>query len=182
MVLILNTESEDEFRQYAKQFETFLSDERLSLEKPGISEKSTGAFFVSPAVASKIFDVPLEKLHEAAGDGSKKATLKKIQPSKITFKTTAEIKTIETENVLGYMEGTDKKDELLVITSHYDHIGKKDHGQGDLINNGADDDGSGTVALMQLAKVFAEAKKEGKGPRRSILFMTVEGEENGLLG
>ena len=80
------------------------------------------------------------------------------------------------------MEGTDKKDELLVITSHYDHIGKKDHGQGDLINNGADDDGSGTVALMQLAKVFAEAKKEGKGPRRSILFMTVAGEENGLLG
>ena len=182
MVLILNTGSEDDFRQYAKQFETFLSDERLSLEKPDISGKSTGVFFVSPAVASKIFDVSTEKLREAAGEGSKRAPLKKIQQGKITFKTTAEIKTIETENVLGYLEGTDKKDEVLVITSHYDHIGKKKQGQGDLINNGADDDGSGTVAVMQLAKVFAQAKKEGKGPRRSILFMTVAGEENGLLG
>src|SRR5690606_30128107 len=90
--------------------------------------------------------------------------------------------TVDTENVLGYLEGTDKKDELLVITSHYDHIGKKSEGTGDLINNGADDDGSGTVAVMQLAKAFAKAKADGKGPRRSILFMTVAGEENGLLG
>src|SRR5688500_2931829 len=50
MVLIVNTESEDDFREYAKQLETFLSDERLSLEKPDISGKSTGVFFVSPAV------------------------------------------------------------------------------------------------------------------------------------
>jgi Zn-dependent M28 family amino/carboxypeptidase len=70
----------------------------------------------------------------------------------------------------------------VVVTAHYDHIGKRRSGDGDLINNGADDDGSGTVAVMQLAKVFARAKAEGKGPRRSILFMTVSAEEKGLFG
>ncbi|MDQ2656168.1 MAG: M28 family peptidase, partial [Bacteroidota bacterium] len=89
---------------------------------------------------------------------------------------------VETENVLGFLEGTDKKEEVLVVTSHYDHIGKKRWGEGDLINNGADDDGSGTVAVMQMATAFMEASKDGNGPRRSILFMTVAGEENGLLG
>jgi Zn-dependent M28 family amino/carboxypeptidase len=93
-----------------------------------------------------------------------------------------DVKTLRTENVLGYLEGSDKKDELVIITAHYDHIGKRKSGEGDLINNGADDDGSGTTAVMELAKIFAQAKKDGKGPRRSMLFMTVTGEEKGLLG
>lgn len=182
MIMVLNTESQDDFLQYSRQFEAFLADERLSLAKPDIASKSSGLFFVSPAVAGKIFDTTVEKLKEAAADPSKKSALKKIQGGKVSFKTSAEVKVVPTENVLGFLEGSDKKDEILIVTSHYDHIGKKKQGQGDLINNGADDDGSGTVAVMQLAKVFAQAKKDGKGPRRSILFMTVAGEENGLLG
>lgn len=82
------------------------------------------------------------------------------------------------ENVLGYLEGTDKSQELLVITAHYDHIGVI----GGEVYNGADDDGSGTVAVMELAEAFAQAKKEGFSPKRSILFMAVSGEEKGLLG
>ena len=85
---------------------------------------------------------------------------------------------IYSENVLGYMEGSDLKNELIVITAHYDHLGK----DGDKIYNGADDDGSGTVAVVELAKTFATAKKQGHGARRSMLFMTVSGEEKGLLG
>ena len=85
---------------------------------------------------------------------------------------------IYSENVLGYIEGSDLKNELIIITAHYDHLGK----DGDKIYNGADDDGSGTVAVIQLAKTFAQAKKEGHGTRRSMLFMTVAGEEKGLLG
>lgn len=81
-------------------------------------------------------------------------------------------------NVVGYIEGTDKKDEYVVMTGHYDHLGKK----GDLIFYGADDDGSGTVGVVEMAKAFAKAKAEGNGPRRSIVFMTVSGEEKGLLG
>jgi Zn-dependent M28 family amino/carboxypeptidase len=82
------------------------------------------------------------------------------------------------ENVLGYVEGSGLKEELIVITAHYDHLGK----EGDVVFNGADDDGSGTVAVIELAEAFAKAKKEGHGPRRSMLFMTVSGEEKGLLG
>jgi hypothetical protein len=88
------------------------------------------------------------------------------------------IEKVETENVLGYLEGTDKKDELIVLTAHYDHIGIIDG----KIYNGADDDGSGTTAVLELAEAFALAKKNGNSPKRSILFMLVTGEEKGLLG
>lgn len=86
---------------------------------------------------------------------------------------------IKGENVIGYIEGTDLKDELVVITAHYDHLGFHEDS---LIYNGADDDGSGTVAIMEIAEAFMLAKKDGNGPRRSILIMPVSGEEKGLLG
>tara|TARA_B100001250_G_scaffold175206_1_gene150685 strand:- start:41 stop:1081 length:1041 start_codon:yes stop_codon:yes gene_type:complete len=85
---------------------------------------------------------------------------------------------VKGENVLGYIEGTDLKDELIIITAHYDHLGKHDT----LLFNGADDNGSGTAAIMEIAQAFMIAKKEDKGPRRSILIMAVSGEEKGLLG
>lgn len=84
----------------------------------------------------------------------------------------------ESMNVLGFLEGSEKPDEVLIITAHYDHIGIID-GE---INNGADDDGSGTSTVLELAEAFTTAAKKGKGPKRSILFMTVAGEEKGLLG
>jgi len=87
-------------------------------------------------------------------------------------------KWIKGENVLGYIEGTDLKDELIIITAHYDHLGIHDS----LVFNGADDDGSGTVAILEIAEAFMLAKKAGNGPRRSVLIMPVSGEEKGLLG
>lgn len=85
---------------------------------------------------------------------------------------------ISTENVLALVEGNEQKEEYLVITAHYDHLGVRD-GE---IYNGADDDGSGTVALLELARNLAQAKADGNGPSRSVLFMAVSGEEKGLLG
>jgi len=87
-------------------------------------------------------------------------------------------KKIKGSNVLGYIEGTDLKDELIIITAHYDHLGKHDS----LVFNGADDDGSGTAATLEIAEAFMLAKKAGNGPRRSVLIMPVSGEEKGLLG
>src|SRR5690606_19211936 len=81
-------------------------------------------------------------------------------------------------NVLGVVEGSDKKDEYIFVTAHYDHLGIR-NGK---IYYGADDDGSGTVAVMALGAAFAKAKTEGKGPRRTMVFMTVSGEEKGLWG
>ena len=85
---------------------------------------------------------------------------------------------LQSTDVLGYLEGTDLKDQLLVISAHYDHLGKKDS----VIYFGADDDGSGTVSLLELAAAFSKAKAAGKGPRRSILFLANSGEEKGLWG
>jgi Zn-dependent M28 family amino/carboxypeptidase len=76
------------------------------------------------------------------------------------------------------VEGSDKKDEFVFLTAHYDHLGKY-NGK---IFYGADDDGSGTVAVIEMAEAFAKAKAEGKGPRRTVIFMTVSGEEKGLWG
>lgn len=84
----------------------------------------------------------------------------------------------DSENIWAYIEGSEKPDEILVISAHYDHVGIN-NGE---IYNGADDDASGTVALIEMAKAFAKAKKEGHGPKRSILFLHVTGEEHGLHG
>ena len=86
--------------------------------------------------------------------------------------------TIQASNILAVIEGTDKKEEWVLVTAHYDHVGVI-RGQ---IHPGADDDGSGTVGLLEMAEAFAKAKAAGKGPRRSILFMAVSGEEKGLWG
>ena len=85
---------------------------------------------------------------------------------------------LQSSDVLGFLEGTDLKDQIVVLSAHYDHLGKRDT----VIWYGADDDGSGTVSILELAQAFAKAKAAGKGPRRSILFLANSGEEKGLLG
>src|SRR5215218_7533360 len=87
--------------------------------------------------------------------------------------------TAQSSNVVGVLPGTDLKDEYLFITAHYDHLGKR----GDsVIYYGADDDGSGTVGVIEIGGAFAKAKGAGNGPRRTVVFMTVSGEEKGLWG
>ena len=85
---------------------------------------------------------------------------------------------IATQNVVAIIPGSEKPDEYLVLSSHLDHVGTKDG----KVYNGADDDGSGTVALLEMAAAFQAAKKAGVGPKRSIIFLHVSGEEKGLLG
>ncbi|WP_396138409.1 M28 family metallopeptidase [Flavobacterium sp.] len=84
----------------------------------------------------------------------------------------------DSENIWAFIEGTEKPNEVLVISAHYDHVGMK-NGE---VFNGADDDGSGTVALLEIAQAFQKAKNDGFGPKRSILFLHVTGEEHGLHG
>ena len=180
LLLVCNTKTQGEFDELASQIKRFTSGGRLSLSKP-TSDEQYGIFLVSPAATEKLMNTSMDKLSKATAD-TKKSSLKKFKPSSIQFKITQHVRTVMTENVLGYLEGTDKKDEVIIVTAHYDHIGKRSGGTGDQINNGADDDGSGTVAVLEMAQSFSQAKKDGQGPRRSILFMTVTGEEKGLLG
>ena len=95
---------------------------------------------------------------------------------KLDYKSQSE--EIQTENVLAYIKGSEKPEEVIVISAHLDHEGVK----GDDIYNGADDDGSGTVAILEIAEAFKLASDNGYRPKRSILFLHVTGEEKGLLG
>lgn len=86
---------------------------------------------------------------------------------------------VASENVIAVIPGTELPNEYVVISSHLDHIGINADGA---INNGADDDGSGTVAMLEIAQAFKMAHEKGHGPRRSLVFLHVTGEEKGLLG
>lgn len=109
------------------------------------------------------------------------------QPSSFSFNANLDVDLqskltpLEAKNVLGFLEGSDPilKEEVMVISSHYDHVGVGEDGD---VFNGADDDGSGTTGVLEIAEAFVKAKKANKGPKRSILFLTVVGEEKGLLG
>ncbi len=85
---------------------------------------------------------------------------------------------IISENVIGMIKGSEKPDEYIIITAHFDHLGQKD----DKVFNGADDNASGTAAVIEIAEAFIEAANDGFYPKRSVIFMPVSGEEKGLLG
>ncbi len=95
---------------------------------------------------------------------------------KILLSKTSE--TVNAENIIGFVEGSDEKlkNECIVITAHYDHVGVNSKGE---INNGADDNASGTAAMLEIAEAYSLMKKK---PRRSIVFAWVTAEEKGLLG
>ena len=84
----------------------------------------------------------------------------------------------DSENIWAFIEGSEHPEEVIVVSAHYDHIGIN---KGE-IYNGADDDGSGTVGLLEIAQAFQIAKNEGRGPKRSVLILHVTGEEHGLHG
>ncbi len=145
-------------------------------------EENIPYFYISKMMANKIL-------------GSRKRSVKKLQKKilkdasfihyfSFEFKSDIQLNVIRNidkliaSNVLGYIEGTDLKEDVIVISAHMDHLGKS----GDKIYYGADDDGSGTCAIMEMAAAFSKAKREGHGPRRSILFIAFSGEEKGLLG
>jgi Zn-dependent M28 family amino/carboxypeptidase len=174
LVVVVVKDTDDEFNSLIDKYGNYFMRSRLGLKKEKESANN-GAFLVSLSTAAAILNNTSDKINKALADNS----LSKIKGSKsVEFVTSREVKLVGTENVLGFMEGTDKKDEIVIITAHYDHIGRR----GEVINNGADDDGSGTTSVLKIAKAYAKAKEDGHGPRRSMLFMTVTGEEKGLLG
>ena len=132
-------------------------------------------FTISEAVAEAIMGADYKTAKEAVKTGTAPA---RTYAANITIDFAKKTSKIQSSNVIGFVEGTDKRDEFVFITAHYDHLGKRDS----IIYYGADDDGSGTVSVIELAEAFAKAKADGKGPRRSVVFMTVAGEERGLWG
>lgn len=132
-------------------------------------------FSISESVASKIMGDDGKNIFTKLKDGSLES---KTYTVEIELGFSKQTQTTTASNVIGVVEGSDLKDEYVFITSHFDHLGKR----GDVIYYGADDDGSGTTGVIEMAEAFAKSKESGKGPRRSVVFMTVSGEEKGLWG
>lgn len=132
-------------------------------------------FTISPAAAEKIMGEDGKNILDKLKSGT---AAYKTYPAEIDLGYSKITKTSSASNVIGVLEGTDLKDEYVFVTGHYDHLGKRDT----VIWYGADDDGSGTTGVLEIAEAFAKAKEAGKGPRRTMVFMTVSGEEKGLWG
>ena len=137
-------------------------------------------FIVSPEMGAALLGTTPAGLaaYEQAVAATGKPVPSPFKPASMVLHVQEKAVPLPTENVLGYLEGTDKKDEVVVVSAHYDHEGVQ-NGQ---VYNGADDDGSGTVSVLAFARAFAQAKRAGHGPRRSLLFLLNTAEERGLLG
>jgi peptidase M28-like protein len=172
---------EDDFRDwllYAR--DNFLSGAML-MQQPDQLNNYIPNVIVSSTLGQKMAGDKVKKiikLRKKITRSGKPAHL--VFPADIQLAAKHQIKSMPGSNVLGYIEGTDPllKNEIIVLTAHYDHLGQR----GSNIYFGADDNASGTSAVLEIAQALAQAKAAGLGPKRSVLCMLVTGEEKGLLG
>ena len=171
-----------------KRFGSQIGAGRLSIKRdgPATTRALAVVFNITPEMANAILKnsgKTYEQLRSAIDQSGEPQT--QTVKADISTSFVTEHKDVKAVDVLGFLPGSDPKlkDEVLVISAHYDHIGMLPEGtKGDRVNNGADDDGSGTTGILEIAQAFTQAKKDGHGPRRSILFLGNVGEEKGLLG
>ncbi|MDH4258527.1 MAG: M20/M25/M40 family metallo-hydrolase, partial [Candidatus Aminicenantes bacterium] len=155
---------------------------RISLAEdvgPSMPWESISTIQVTRQMADDILEFVGQDVESLKGkiENTLKSHSMLLQGVTFTVKNMAETKLVNSMNVLGYIEGSDPelKKEAIVIGAHLDHLGRR----GDYIFNGADDDGSGSVGVMEIAEAFT---KNPVKPKRSIVFALWTGEEKGLLG
>ena len=181
LVLII----EDEVKEIVAENRQFLVDGKLRLHDGQIRSKqqSANSVFISPSMAEAIMGEEYDKVISARdkildkGKTKGKAIALEVD---LSIEQSKYADVLRSNNVIGLIEGSDPKlkDEYIILSAHYDHLGTR----GDNIFNGANDNASGTATVIQLMKALAKAKKEGNGPKRSIVALLVCGEEKGLLG
>jgi len=175
----------------------------LKINPSNFMKKFIPAFFlliVSPVLTSQIISEELVKKHlyslssdlmegrKAGTEGIEKAAqyieneFKRIGLKKFknleTYRQVFKKKDLSLFNIIGFLEGKSKKDELIVISAHYDHLGIKKSDEGDVIFNGANDNASGVAAVLALAEYLSEKNYN----ERSVLFVAFTAEEMGLIG
>lgn len=154
----------------------------LSLDQ---ASAMTPTYAISAVLADQILAQSGHKIEEVRQQINRTLKPEVFEISNARVAATVEqSKPLETENVLAFIEGSDPqlKNEVVIISAHYDHLGLNRALKGDQIFNGAADDGSGVVATLELAQTFMNARRDGFGPRRSVLFINFSGEEKGMLG
>ena len=147
------------FNRYSKEYA--MSDNNLGEKRMSLDSKKTNEKTQVLLVSSKNKDFLLQKNMKFVDFAFKK-----------------NYDAFSANNIAALIRGSEFPNEYIVITAHLDHVGI----QNGEIYNGADDDGSGSVGILEIAEAFSEAIKDGYPPKRSILFLHVTAEENGLLG
>lgn len=176
MVLII----ESDIKQMLSEYRRKLLGGSMELGDKTKEEKSVANHvYISTTMAQELMAGKQKKVIKSRDRSRKKGKSCDVKlDTDLNIRLAKNQSVLISQNVAGYIEGSDMKDEIVVISAHYDHLGKK----GKDIYNGADDNGSGTSAVLELADSFQKAKDQGDGPRRSLLFILMTGEEKGLLG
>ena len=156
----------DNYDRYKRYFDYLKESDKSKLEIK-VEEENAALVLLSDTMIKNIFPA----INETQTSGS--------IPVAMSLRIKSNNEAVSSENVVAVIRGFEKPDEFVVISSHLDHIGVNKNGD---INNGADDDGSGTVAMLEIAEAFKQAADTGNRPKRSIVFLHVTGEEKGLLG
>ncbi|MEL6591485.1 MAG: M28 family peptidase, partial [Bacteroidota bacterium] len=149
VITILPDQAYKVIKRFAGRSRTITSDS----EGEGL-----GQVYVTEKVGDALLKSARSSLSKAKAnlENEAKVSALNFKKTKFAYEADVGVSSDPAENVLGFLEGTDKKEEVLVITAHYDHIGISNKGE---INNGADDDGSGTSTVIELAEAFSEAAR-----------------------
>lgn len=170
-------------RSSAEAYIGFLASDALEGREAG----KAGSLIASEYIKSVLQEMGIKPLlpnsyfqpFEAYSKERQKRTRYSVQPDSIQkYKQEKAHRKLEMRNVLGYIEGKNK-DEYVIVGAHFDHLGIDEALAGDKIYNGADDNASGVSAALQIAKAFVQS---GQQPERSVIFAFWDGEELGLLG
>lgn len=190
VILIMDYNDPQGFIENAQQAQSRIgSAGRLSLAYLQNNNSRSAAWNrINPELAAKMLGK--ESVSELVDMSEEiKANASDFKPMELEYTLSHDVSisenTVVASNIAAFLEGSDPllKDEVVVLSAHHDHVGiGRPDSTGDTIYNGADDDGSGTVGLLSTAQAMVAAKKAGAGPKRSVLFLHVSGEEKGLLG
>lgn len=157
----------------------FLEGTLMKLESEYKAPEYTNNLMVTPEMAQQLLGKRARLMQKSIDKiNATGAPVNFAIKKRIVFNVVKMENRIFAENVVGFVEGSDLKDEVIVVSGHFDHLGKADT----IVYNGADDNGSGTVALIEIAEALNKAKQAGEGPRRSVMIIAFSGEEKGLLG
>ena len=166
-LFLMNDNLFNRYALYYKGLEERGAGNRLSLPVKKDAEADMYQFLISNKMGKSL----IANIEESVKPSYEKTTFEMILEASSESK--------PSENVAAIIKGSEKPDEYIIISSHLDHIGIDGDGE---VFNGADDDGSGTVAMLEIAEAFKTAADNGHKPKRSIIFLHVTGEEKGLLG
>lgn len=157
---------------------TSSSDSKIIKSITSLELKETVEFLASDELKGR--NTGSEGIEQAASFIEKKFKSYKLKPYFETYRDSFKVGETNAYNIVGYLEGHDKKlkEEVIIIGGHYDHIGYGKAVENDSIANGANDNAAGTSAVLALAKYFSETKTNG----RSLMFVLFSAEEMGLLG